>query len=158
MAIAIERARPRGRGARSGRIGPRARARDRRGRRARARDRLGRPAHPCGRGVAHLMGSRFAIVIDGTAALPDELARAHDIRWLPVKVILGGEAYIAATTAADAGRPSYITTGQFYERIRARDIKPETSAPNIEECLDVYQAIASEGTKEILVITIATEL
>jgi len=101
---------------------------------------------------------RFGIVIDGTAALPDELARAHDIRWLPLKVILGGDAYIAATTAADAGRPSYITTGQFYERIRARDIKPETSAPNIEECLDVYQAIASEGTKEILVITIATEL
>jgi len=100
----------------------------------------------------------FAIVVDGTAALPEELVHAHDIRWLPLKVILNGDAYIAATSPADAGKPTHITTAEFYERIKAKDVKPETSAPNIEECLDVYDAIINEGAREILVLTIATEL
>ena len=34
------------------------------------------------------MSKRFGIVIDGTASLPEELARALDVHWLPLKVIL----------------------------------------------------------------------
>ena len=102
--------------------------------------------------------SSFAIIIDGTAALPDELARAHQIRWLPLKVILNDQAFVAATSAADAGKPTHITTDQFYERIRPKDVKPETSAPNIEECLTVYDDAIAAGAREILVLTIATEL
>ena len=104
------------------------------------------------------MTQPFAIVIDGTAALPDEIARAHDVRWLPLKVILNDKAYVAATTAADAGKPTHMTTEQFYERIRPKDVKPETSAPNTEECLTVYDAAIAEGTRDILVLTIASEL
>lgn len=104
------------------------------------------------------MAQPFAIVIDGTAALPDEIARAHDVRWLPLKVILNDKAYVAATTAADAGKPTHMTTEQFYERIRPKDVKPETSAPNTEECLGVYDAAIAEGTRDILVLTIASEL
>ncbi|OGN77314.1 MAG: hypothetical protein A2082_01975 [Chloroflexi bacterium GWC2_70_10] len=104
------------------------------------------------------MGSRFAIVIDGTAALPDDLVRAHDVRWLPLKVILNDQAFVAATSPADAGKPTHMTTDQFYERIRPKDVKPETSAPNIEECLAVYDSAIAEGAREILVLTIATEL
>lgn len=104
------------------------------------------------------MSRPFAIVIDGTAALPDDLAQAHDVRWLPLKVILGDRSFVAATSPADAGKPTHITTAEFYERIKAKDVKPETSAPNIEECLDVYDAIIREGTRDILVLTVATEL
>jgi DegV family protein with EDD domain len=100
----------------------------------------------------------FAIIIDGTAALPDELARAHQLRWLPLKVILNDQAFVAATSAADAGKPTHITTDQFYERIRPKDVKPETSAPNIEECLTVYDDAIAAGVRDILVLTIATEL
>lgn len=102
--------------------------------------------------------SRFAIVIDGTAALPEELARAHDVKWLPLKVILDNEAYVAATSAADAQDPARMTNERFYERIKARGVIPETSAPNIEECLAVYDAAIDEGCRDILVITVATEL
>lgn len=102
--------------------------------------------------------SRFAIAIDGTAALPEELARAFDIRWLPLKVILSDQAYVAATSAADAGKPGHITTAEFYERIRPKDVTPETSALNIEECLSVYDAAIADGVKEMIVLTIATEL
>ncbi|MGH2379054.1 MAG: DegV family protein [Candidatus Limnocylindria bacterium] len=104
------------------------------------------------------MAQPYAIVIDGTAALPDEIARAHDVRWLPLKVILNDQSFVAATTAADAGKPTHMTTEQFYERIRPKDVKPETSAPNNEECLGVYDAAIAEGTSDILVLTIATEL
>jgi DegV family protein with EDD domain len=104
------------------------------------------------------MTKRFGIVVDGTAALPDELARVHDVHWLPLKVILNDESYIATTDTSHADDPTYLTTDRFYERIKAKDVRPETSAPNIEECLDVYDALIAEGAREILVITVATEL
>jgi len=102
--------------------------------------------------------SRSAIIIDGTAALPEELARAHDIRWLPLKVILNDQAFVAATSAADAQKPGHISPAEFYERIRPKDVKPETSACNIEECLTVYDDAIAAGAREILVLTVATEL
>lgn len=104
------------------------------------------------------MAQRFAIVIDGTAALPEDLARAHDVRWLPLRVILGDQALVAANMSEDAGKPGYISKDDFYERIKPKDVKPETSAPNIEEALNVYDAVIAEGTRDILVLTIATEL
>lgn len=102
--------------------------------------------------------SRFQIVIDGTAALSEDLARAHDIRWLPLKVILNDQAFVAATSAADAGKPTHLTPAEFYRRIVPKDVKPETSAPNIEECLSVYDDALATGAREIVVLTIATEL
>lgn len=102
--------------------------------------------------------SRFAIVIDGTAAMPEDLARAHEIHWLPLKVILHDQAFIAATSAADATKPGHMSPHEFYERIRPKDVKPETSAPNVEECLAVYDEAIAAGHKDILVLTIAPEL
>ena len=103
------------------------------------------------------MSRRFAILIDGTAALSEELARAYGVRWLPLKVILDGDAYVAVASAAAEG-PGRITTERFYERIKAKGVVPETSAPNIEECLTAYDAAIAEGSRDILVLTIATEL
>jgi DegV family protein with EDD domain len=95
------------------------------------------------------MSKRFGIVIDGTAALPDDLQHAHDIRTLPLYVILNDERYVA-------GRE--LTVEQFYERIKPREVVPETSQPTIQDCLDVYDVLAKDGYREALVITIATEL
>ncbi len=91
----------------------------------------------------------FAIVIDGTAALPAELVQAHDVRWLPLYVILGDLRYVAGVE---------LTTEQFYERIKAKGTVPETSQPTIQDCLDVYEAAVRDGHRELLVITIANEL
>jgi DegV family protein with EDD domain len=104
------------------------------------------------------MDRRYAIVIDGTASLSDELARAHSIGWLPLKVILDGESYVAATTPADADKPTHITYERFYERIKAKGVITETSAPNMEDCLEAYDTAIGGGAREIVVITIATEL
>lgn len=95
------------------------------------------------------MSERFAIIIDGTASLPPELERELDIRWLPLHVNFGAEDYTAGVD---------LTTEQFYEKIKAPDAKPATSQPSLGECLEVYQAAIRDGAREILVLTIATEL
>jgi DegV family protein with EDD domain len=95
------------------------------------------------------VSKRFGIVIDGTAALPDDVARAHDIRWLPLYVILNEERFIA-------GRD--LSTADFYERIKAKDVVTETSQPTMQDCLDVYESLMRDGYRETIVITIATEL
>ena len=95
------------------------------------------------------MSKRFGIVIDGTASLPDDLARAHDIRWLPLYVILNEERFIA-------GRD--LSTADFYERIKAKGVITETSQPTMQDCLDAYESVVRDGYREVVVITIATEL
>lgn len=104
------------------------------------------------------MTRAFGIVIDGTAALPLELARSFGIVWLPLKVIIDGEPFIGTTDPADNGKPGHITTEAFYERIKAKGVITETSAPNVEDCLTAYDSVIEAGAREILVLTIATEL
>jgi DegV family protein with EDD domain len=91
----------------------------------------------------------FAIVIDGTASLPPDLVQAHDVRWLPLYVILNDQRYVGGVE---------LTTEQFYERIKAKGVIPETSQPTIQDCLDVYQSAIRDGHSDLLVLTIATEL
>ena len=93
--------------------------------------------------------SRFAIVIDGTAALPQDLAQTYDVRWLPLYVILNDQRFVQGKE---------LSTEEFYERIKARAVIPETSQPTIQDSLDVYDAAIGDGHRELLVITVATEL
>jgi fatty acid kinase fatty acid binding subunit len=95
------------------------------------------------------MKGRFGIVIDGTAALPDDLAQAHDVRWLPLYVIIKEQSFRSGVD---------LTTTEFYERIRVKDVVPETSQPTIQDCLDVYEAARHDGYHDLLVITVASEL
>ena len=95
------------------------------------------------------MTRAFAIVIDGTASLPPDLVQAHEVRWLPLYVILNDQRYVGGVE---------LTTEQFYERIKAKGVIPETSQPTIQDCLDVFQAAIRDGHRELLVITVATEL
>ena len=95
------------------------------------------------------MSKRFGIVIDGTASLPDDLARTHDIRWLPLYVILNEERFVA-------GRD--LSAADFYARIQAKNVITETSQPTMQDCLDVYESVLKDGYREVIVLTIATEL
>ena len=63
--------------------------------------------------------SRFAIVIDGTAALPEDLAQAHEIRWLPLKVILSDQAFVAATSCGSSTGTARIGTSAARPRRRS---------------------------------------
>ncbi|MFN2520995.1 MAG: DegV family protein [Candidatus Limnocylindria bacterium] len=93
--------------------------------------------------------SRYAIVVDGTTALAPEVERELDIRWLPLHVNLGLDSF---TVGVD------LTNEDFYRRIAAPGVRPQTSQPSLGECRDVYDAAVGEGAREILVLTIAREL
>lgn len=95
------------------------------------------------------MSERFAIVVDGTAALPADLARELDISFLPVHVNFGDESF---TQGVD------LSFDQFYERLAKPDAKPSTSQPSLGECRDTYDAAFKAGAARILVVTLATEL
>ncbi|HJW49054.1 MAG TPA: DegV family protein, partial [Candidatus Limnocylindria bacterium] len=95
------------------------------------------------------MTEKFAIVVDGTACLTPEIQREFDIRVLPLHVDVAGETFTAGVD---------LTADEFYRRIAAPGVLTGTSQPNIAECRDVYDKIVAEGTKELLVLTIATEL
>lgn len=92
---------------------------------------------------------RFGIVIDGTASLPDDLVQAYDIRWLPMYVILKEQSLLSGIE---------LSTAEFYERIKAKDVVPETSQPTIQDCLNAYDAARRDGHRDLVVLTIATEL
>jgi DegV family protein with EDD domain len=92
---------------------------------------------------------RFAIVADGTASFAPGLDRQLDIRRLPLHVDIGADSYTADID---------LTAEEFYRKIAAPDVKTGTSQPSIGECRDLYETIVREGTRKILVLTIATEL
>jgi len=95
------------------------------------------------------MAERFAIVVDGTACLSKEVEREFDIRWLPLHVDIGKETFTANVD---------LSAAEFYAKIAAPGVLTGTSQPNMGECRDVYDGIAREGIKKMLVLTIATEL
>ncbi len=95
------------------------------------------------------MSEKFAIVVDGTACLPQEVEREFDIRWLPLHVDIGKETFTANVD---------LTAAEFYAKIAAPGVLTGTSQPSMGECRDVYDAIVREGTTKVLVLTIATEL
>jgi len=95
------------------------------------------------------MNERFAMVVDGTAALPAELARELDISFLPVHVNFGAESF---TQGVD------LSFDQFYQRLEKPDAKPTTSQPSLGECSETFEAAFQRGATRILVVTLATEL
>jgi DegV family protein with EDD domain len=95
------------------------------------------------------MSDKFAIVVDGTACLTKDLEREFDIRLLPLHVDIGKETFTANVD---------LTAEEFYRKIAAPGVLTGTSTPSLGECREVYDTILREGTKQILVLVIATEL
>lgn len=95
------------------------------------------------------MKSHFAVMVDGTAALPPGLARELDLRILPLHVNFGEETFTADVD---------LSAAEFYERLAKPDARPTTSQPSLGECRDAFEAVQREGLQEILVVTVATEL
>src|SRR5919197_2055776 len=93
--------------------------------------------------------NRFAIVVDGTACLTNEIEHEFDIRWLPLHVDIGKDTFTANVD---------LSPDEFYAKIAAPGMLTGTSQPSMGECRDVYDAIVREGTTKIVVLTVASEL
>ncbi len=88
------------------------------------------------------------IVTDSTAYLPQEIARDHDIRIVPLCVHFGKEAFKEGVELSDA---------EFYARLKEAPELPTTSQPSVGQFYEVFEELANDG-HEILVMTISHKL
>lgn len=95
------------------------------------------------------MSEKFAIMVDGTAGVPDELASELEIRVLPLHVLFGTESFTAGVD---------LSSAEFYQRLQQPNAQPTTSQPSVGECMEAIEAARRDGAERILAITVATEL
>ncbi|HET8569431.1 MAG TPA: DegV family protein [Candidatus Limnocylindria bacterium] len=91
---------------------------------------------------------RYAVIVDGTAALPPELAHDLDIKIMPLHVLFGQESYTAGVD---------LTAEEFYARLRQPGAVPSTSQPSLGEATEGLQAAVRDGSRAAIAITVATE-
>jgi DegV family protein with EDD domain len=75
----------------------------------------------------------IGIVTDSTAYLDREYARKHDIKVVPLKVIMEGETYREGVD---------ITNDEFYRRLKQSEMFPTTSQPSVGDFLEAYREMA----------------
>ncbi|WP_018922594.1 DegV family protein [Salsuginibacillus kocurii] len=88
------------------------------------------------------MATKWKIITDSTADLPEELVKELDITVVPLKVIFGQE-----ETFYDRIN---LMPEEFYEKLREADQMPTTSQPSPHEFETVYRKLHEEseaGTK-----------
>ncbi len=91
---------------------------------------------------------KVAIVVDGTAYLPEELIQKYNMHVIPLLVNWGGE---SLQDNVD------ITADQFYARLQTEKEMPTTSQPSPGDFLEVYKK-AAETAESIVCVTISSEL
>jgi DegV family protein with EDD domain len=92
----------------------------------------------------------IAVVTDSTASLTEEVATARGITVVPLRVVIG-------TTSYDEGVADSVSPQMLAEALRART-PVSTSRPNPEQMLRTYEALAAEGSPEIVAVHLSGEL
>lgn len=90
---------------------------------------------------------RVRVVTDSTSDLPPELARAHGIQVVPLRVLFGDRVHHDGVDL----RPR-----EFYERLESGPVHPRTNPPPQADFLEVYQALAPR--KDLVSIHISEKL
>ncbi len=91
---------------------------------------------------------KVAIVVDGTAYLPEDLIQKYNLYVIPLLVNWGGE---SLQDNVD------ITADQFYARLQTEKEMPTTSQPSPGDFLEIYNK-AAETADSIVCVTISSEL
>jgi DegV family protein with EDD domain len=91
------------------------------------------------------MKNRVAIVTDTGCDIPDHLAKEHDIRIVPLRVLWRGRDF----------RDRYEVKSSEIFKMMDEEI-PTTSLPNQEDFLTVMDQLADEGWTQALFITISS--
>ncbi len=94
------------------------------------------------------MSKPVVITCDSTCDLSPELCERYDIRVIPLTILLGEDSYLDGVD---------FSAQDIYDRYRADDTLPKTSAPGIQQFTDFFSAILAEGC-EIVHLDISAEL
>jgi len=89
------------------------------------------------------------LVTDSTCNLPPHLMALYDIHVAPVTIRFGMDTYKADVD---------IDTAEFYRKIAAGGILPQTSQPSTGEFAHLYNTLADEGADEIISVHVAARL
>jgi DegV family protein with EDD domain len=92
---------------------------------------------------------KIGIVTDSTADIPAWLLEEHQIRVVPVILVLDGKEYVDGIT---------ITREEFYNRLPALRNSPTTAAPSIGDFAASYETLLSKGCDHVISIHIAGSL
>lgn len=92
---------------------------------------------------------KIGIVTDSTADIPAWLLEEHQIRVVPVIIVLDGKEYVDGIT---------ITREEFYNRLPALRNSPTTAAPSIGDFAASYETLLSQGCDHVISIHIAGSL
>lgn len=89
------------------------------------------------------------IVTDSACDLPPDLEEKYDIAVVPLSVRFGAEEF---TDRRD------LTPGQFWERVKASPVLPETAAPAPGAFRAAFDAAADAGCEGIVCINLSSDL
>jgi DegV family protein with EDD domain len=92
---------------------------------------------------------RVALITDSTCDIPQDLIEQYDITVVPLHVIWGNETFRDRID---------LQPQAFYRRLTEDPKYPTTSHPTPEGFLATYQAAIQAGAREIVVITLSSEL
>lgn len=92
--------------------------------------------------------NKVAIVTDSTTAIPDSIAREHNLTVVPLNLIWNGQSYLDGIE---------ITPVEFYERLVKSDTLPTTSQPSVGMFVETYKKLIDQGY-DILAIVISEKL
>ncbi len=92
--------------------------------------------------------SVVAIVTDSVASIPESILQSLNIHWVPYYVHRGAEALRDLVT---------IQRDAFYAWLPTAQELPKTASPGPGDYLQVYQALARNGTREIVSIHITSK-
>src|SRR4030042_2181559 len=84
--------------------------------------------------------ANIGIVTDSTAYLEDAYVKEHDIKVVPLKVIMDDVSYREGVD---------ISNEEFYRRLKEAQIFPTTSQPSAGEFLEAYKEMAGRYDKLI---------
>ena len=93
---------------------------------------------------------RVALVTDSTASLSSRTAAEHDVRVVPLQVVIGDTAHEEGSEAASPQR--------LAAALRERRRPVSTSRPAPEVVLATYEELVREGYDEIVSVHLSGEL
>ncbi len=94
------------------------------------------------------MSKPVIISADSTCDLPREFVERHDIRIIPLTVLLGEESYFDDES---------FNAGMIYEYYKKTGNLPKTSAPSVQQFIDFFAPLVEAGY-EIVHLDISAEL
>ena len=89
------------------------------------------------------------IVTDSSCDLPDDLVEKHSITVVPLTVRFGEEEFVDRID---------LTPTQFWAKVEASSVLPETAAPSPGAFEAAYRAAKADGCSGVVAVTLSSEL